>query len=152
MSPFENPDNKGMPETEPGLHLSSFSRNFFCFPGGLKILLWKQRLQLIATKLSMNGLFEASRWDAWKTLRCLLFTACSYPGPIILQGFCPLPSCRISPYKEAVGALPLTYLQFFCSISLFVLQQHLQAPKAIKASLLWLSLRHLIRHTLFKCL
>lgn len=37
----ERPGKKALPETEPELYLT-FSRHFLCFPGCLKISLWKQ--------------------------------------------------------------------------------------------------------------
>lgn len=144
---FERPGKKVLPETGPE-HYPTFSSHFLCFPGGLKISLWKQ---------SCNWLPQCFPWMAF------LKHPVETPGR--LQGVCY--SQRITQLPLYFRVLPPPFLEDFpmqggyrclvselpsevCSISLFVLQQHLQGPKGIKVSLLWLSQRHLITHTLFK--
>lgn len=123
---FERPGKKGLPETEPELYPTTFSRHFFCFPGGLEISLWKQDCNWLPQSFPRVA-FVKHPGERPGSPRVLLLTAYNYPAPITLQGFAPslpagFPRVR-RPYVSCLWAT-IRGLQHFLGL----LQQHLQAP------------------------
>lgn len=123
---FWRPGKKGLPETEPELY-PTFSRHPFAFQDA-----WRSPY---GSKITINSHKAFHEWPFWsiqvthlEDSEVFVTHIVQLPSSRYTSGFCPLPSCSISPCKEATGSEVSELPSRVCSFSLFGSQQHLQEP------------------------